>query len=128
MISASAVGERSEPEATSMLRLVPTSVYSGESAMWKSGSRERAFMDQSIHFCTTADGVRIAYTTNGSGLPLVRVIGWLTHLEFEEGGPFWASWQQSLAQQHCFIRYDGRGTGLSDRDVPDLSVAGKVRD
>lgn len=38
-------------------------------------------MEQDIRFCTTPDGVRIAYASSGKGdPPLVRVIGWFMHL------------------------------------------------
>ena len=42
-------------------------------------------MEQEIRFCTTSDGVRIAYATIGAGPPLVRARGWFTHLELEWG-------------------------------------------
>jgi hypothetical protein len=40
-------------------------------------------MEQQIRFCTSSDGVRIAYATVGQGPPLVRALGWFTHLEVE---------------------------------------------
>jgi len=83
-------------------------------------------MEQQIRFCTTSDGVRIAYATVGQGPPVVRVLGWCTHLEFD-----WELWRPSiepLAQDHLVVRYDGRGMGLSDRDVEDFSLDARVRD
>jgi class 3 adenylate cyclase len=83
-------------------------------------------MEQHIRFCTTSDGVRIAYATVGQGQPLVRVLGWFTHLEFD--------WQmlgpelEASAWKGLFVRYDGRGMGLSDRDVQDFSLDAQVRD
>ena len=87
-------------------------------------------MEQQIRFCTTSDGVRIAYATVGEGPPLVRVLGWCTHLEVEIQ---WPDWSRSftaglLAQHHLLVRYDGRGMGLSDQDVQDFSLEAKVRD
>ena len=38
-------------------------------------------MQQDIRFCTSADGVKIASTSTGSGTPLVRAGTWLSHLE-----------------------------------------------
>ncbi|HXF51631.1 MAG TPA: adenylate/guanylate cyclase domain-containing protein [Dehalococcoidia bacterium] len=86
-------------------------------------------MEQEIRFCTTADGVRIAYATFGQGPPLVRVAGWFSHLEFEWGQPhfLWRS-LEALADSHLIVRYDGRGMGLSDRDIADFSVEAKLRD
>jgi hypothetical protein len=37
-------------------------------------------MEQQIRFCTTSDGVRIAYATVGEGPPLIQVPGWVSHL------------------------------------------------
>ncbi len=86
-------------------------------------------MEQQIRFCTTSDGVRIAYATVGQGPPLVRVLGWATHLEFEAKFPEWGrSLWGLLARNHLFVRYDGRGFGLSDRNVREFSLNAKVRD
>lgn len=85
-------------------------------------------MDQEIRFCTSFDGTRIAYATMGTGSPLVRTANWLTHLEFDGTGPIWSHWFDELSRNHRFIRYDCRGTGLSDRRVDDLSLDAWVRD
>lgn len=71
-------------------------------------------MAQEIQFCTTVDGVRLAYSVVGSGPPLVRVLGWFTHLEAEWRWPELRSFWESLAEHFTLIRYDGRGIGLSD--------------
>jgi len=85
-------------------------------------------MEQHIRFCTTSDGVRIAYATVGQGPPLVRIAGWLTHLEFEWESPLWRSFNDALSRRFLLIRYDGRGMGLSDREVKDLSPEAQVLD
>jgi len=85
-------------------------------------------VDQQIRFCTAPDGVRIAYATAGSGLPLVKVANWLSHLEFEWRSPVWRHWLEALAAGRCLVRYDERGCGLSDWDVEDLSFEAWVRD
>lgn len=41
-------------------------------------------MEKQIRFCTTADGVRIAYATYGAGYPLIFVPGWVSHLDIDE--------------------------------------------
>lgn len=69
---------------------------------------------QQIRFCTTADGVRIAYATAGEGPPLVKASNWFTHLEFDWSGPVWRHWHSELARHHTYYRYDRRGCGLSD--------------
>ncbi len=83
-------------------------------------------MEQQIRFCTTSDGVRIAYATVGKGPPVVRVLGWFTHLEME-----WQAFRPAiewLAKDHLYVRFDGRGMGLSDREVDDFSSEAHVRD
>jgi len=85
-------------------------------------------MEQHIRFCTTSDGVRIAYATVGQGPPLVRVLGWFTHLEVEWQNPMWRSFIDGLSRRLLCVRYDGRGIGLSDREVKDFSLEAHVRD
>ena len=71
-------------------------------------------MEQNIQFCTTSDGVRLAYSTVGEGPPLVKVANWLSHLEFLWVSPVWRHWGRELSKYNLFVCYDGRGTGLSD--------------
>lgn len=86
------------------------------------------FSPQPIRFCTSSDGVRIAYTVAGTGPPLVRVANWLTHAELDQTGPVWSHWFEELSQSHTLICYDIRGSGLSSRAVDELSIDAWVRD
>ncbi|MBL0920451.1 MAG: alpha/beta fold hydrolase [Hydrogenophaga sp.] len=79
-------------------------------------------LTQSIRFCTTADGVRIAYATTGHGPPLVRAAHFLTHIDVDLDSPVWRPWIEELSREHTLIRYDGRGCGLSDRTGAPLSL------
>lgn len=79
-------------------------------------------MDQDIRFCTTRDGVRIAYATSGKGPPIVRPGHWLTHLEYDLKSPVFSPLLQELSEHHTLVRYDPRGTGMSDRDVGEVSL------
>ena len=72
---------------------------------------------QEIRFCVTPDNVRLAYATVGTGHPIVRVANCFNHLDFEWGSPIWRHWVRDLASGHSLVRYDGRGNGLSERDV-----------
>lgn len=83
---------------------------------------------QEIQFCTSADGVRLAYATMGDGPPLVRAAHWITHLDFDWHSPVWRHWLVGLSSRHTFVRYDERGCGLSDHDASDLSFEAMVRD
>jgi pimeloyl-ACP methyl ester carboxylesterase/DNA-binding winged helix-turn-helix (wHTH) protein len=83
---------------------------------------------QEIHFCVTPDNVRIAYSTVGSGLPLVKVANCFNHLDFEWESPIWRHWVRDLTNGTSILRYDGRGNGLSTWDVPEISFESWVRD
>jgi DNA-binding winged helix-turn-helix (wHTH) protein/alpha-beta hydrolase superfamily lysophospholipase len=83
---------------------------------------------QEIRYCTTSDGVRLAYATTGNGPPLVKASNWLTHLDLEWGSPIWRHWYTALSRHHRLVRYDERGNGMSQRDVPDVSFDTWVRD
>ena len=76
---------------------------------------------QDIRFCTTADGVGIAYSVIGSGPLLVRVLGHFTHLEIEWEWPDLRHLWECLAERYTVVRYDGRGIGLSDRFEGDFT-------
>jgi pimeloyl-ACP methyl ester carboxylesterase len=83
---------------------------------------------QSISFCRASDGVNIAIGTAGKGPVLLKTANWLNHLEYDWQSPVWSPMLQRLAGRFQFIRYDGRGNGLADLDVPDISFAGFERD
>jgi len=85
-------------------------------------------MEPQIRFCTTSDGVRIAYAIVGEGPPIIRVQGWYTHLEYEWKSQYWRPLLEVTASQYLYVRYDGRGMGLSDRQVSDFSLEAHVRD
>jgi len=83
---------------------------------------------QEIRFCMTSDNVRLAYATIGEGHPVVKVANCFNHLGFEWDSPIWRHWITDFAPGHTLMRYDGRGTGLSDWDFEDCSFDAWVRD
>ncbi len=85
-------------------------------------------MNQTIRFCTASDGVQIAYATVGNGPPLVKTANWLNHLEYDWESPVWRHLFRRLAQHYHLIRYDERGNGLSDWNVPEITFDAFVRD
>ncbi|MFA7432228.1 MAG: alpha/beta fold hydrolase [Gemmobacter sp.] len=87
-----------------------------------------AVVRQTVTFCHTGDGVDIATATAGSGPTMVKVANWLNHLEHDWHSPVWAPFYTRLAARFRLVRYDGRGNGLSDRNVGDISFAGFERD
>jgi len=81
-----------------------------------------------IHFAAAQDGARIAFATAGEGPALVRVNNSFTHLELDWINPVWRHWSEALVERRMLVRYDPRGSGLSDRDVPDVSLDSLVSD
>ena len=86
-------------------------------------------MEPRIQYAQAADGVSIAFCTAGEGQPLV----WLnalpfSHIQLEWQLPDISTWYERLAQRRKFVRYDYRGSGLSDRDVTDYSLDAHVLD
>lgn len=84
-------------------------------------ARTQADEEQDIRFCQTRDGVQLAYAKTGQGPPIVKTGNWMTHLEFDLESPIWRHLYRDLSAEHTLIRYDARGNGLSDRDVPDVT-------
>jgi class 3 adenylate cyclase/pimeloyl-ACP methyl ester carboxylesterase len=85
-------------------------------------------MELQIRFCTSADGVRIAYATLGEGPPLVVVAGWAGNLELEWQHPDGHAFLEGLGRGRSLVRFDRRGVGASQREVDDLSLHAQVAD
>jgi hypothetical protein len=83
-------------------------------------------MQQQIGFCTTADGVRIAYATVGSGPAVVVAAAGVSHLELEWEEPRVRGFWETIGQHHMVVRYDRHGCGLSDRNRTDFSLDSEV--
>ena len=85
-------------------------------------------LSQTVRFCHTPDGVRLAYATVGNGPVLVKAANWLSHLEHDWTSPVWRHWLTGLAENNTLVRYDERGCGLSDWEVNDFSLDAWVTD
>ena len=87
-------------------------------------------MDQPpVHYARTDDGVNIAYWTLGEGDPIV----WLNdssnnHSEVEWDSPWHRRWYETLGGECRLVKFDPRGTGLSDRAVEDFSLPARTSD
>jgi pimeloyl-ACP methyl ester carboxylesterase/DNA-binding SARP family transcriptional activator len=77
---------------------------------------------QTVRFCVARDGVRIAYATIGEGPPLVKTANWMSHLEYDWKCPLWRHLARELSRDFRLVRYDQRGNGLSDWEVPSISL------
>ncbi|WP_105430847.1 alpha/beta fold hydrolase [Neorhizobium sp. T6_25] len=79
-------------------------------------------LSQTIRFCTSADGTRIAVASCGQGQVILRAAHWLSHVDYDLESPVWRPWLSAMSARNRFVRYDPRGCGLSDRHVSDLSL------
>ncbi len=87
-------------------------------------------MEPRIHYVKTGDGMNIAYMTAGSGPPVVWFMSPVqSHIQLEWDQPvIRAGHEWVVASGATLVRFDPRGTGLSDRDVDDVSSSAFVRD
>ena len=86
-------------------------------------------MEPRIQYARTADGVSIAFWTLGEGPPGVQMpnLPW-SHIQLEWQLPGCGRWYERAAENRKLVRYDGRGTGLSARNVADYSVDAHILD
>ncbi len=86
-------------------------------------------MEPRIQYAKTTDGVSIAYWTLGEGEPLVYM-PWIPfgHIELEWQDPEHRRFCEGLVRGGLLVHYDSRASGLSDRNVEDLSFAARARD
>jgi DNA-binding winged helix-turn-helix (wHTH) protein/pimeloyl-ACP methyl ester carboxylesterase len=129
-----ALGEKANGQ--SFIETVPRVGYrfiadvkeSGQEEASPQGDQSETQCRQEIRFCVTADKVRLAYATVGTGYPLVKVAECFNHLDFEWESPIWRHWVRDLAKCRSIVRYDGRGNGLSQWDVKDVSFEAWIHD
>ncbi len=79
-------------------------------------------MQQSIRYLKTSDGIELAWATMGKGPSLIKAANWLTHLQYDLESPVWLHWIKFFAQHFHFVRYDERGCGMTQWQVPDVSL------
>ena len=86
-------------------------------------------MEPRIQYARTSDGVNIAYSEMGEGQLLLYPsnawgdIQWYIHNE-----PTRRQVDRLIAAGWQVLRYDMRGFGFSDREVPDFSLSARVKD
>ena len=86
-------------------------------------------MRPDIRFCTTTDGVSIAFWAIGEGPPLLHLPwGTLSNCQGEWRLDGCRPWYERLARQNTVIRYDPRGCGMSGSIRGPVSVDDLVKD
>ena len=81
-----------------------------------------------VRYATSLDSTSIAYWSIGKGRTLFYAIGgpW-NQLELWNA-PECQAWYERLTEDRRIIRYDVRGTGLSQRDVREFSLQADLED
>ena len=86
-------------------------------------------MEPRIQYAKTSDGVNIAYSVSGQGPALVSMPdGPWNHCELTWRIPEGSRWLEALGRRRTVICYDGRGSGLSERDIARFSLETMVLD
>ncbi len=76
-------------------------------------------MEPEVRYCTTADGIRIAYTSTGAGPPIVSCAEPIaSHVQLEWSHSLISRLLAETARHNTLIRFDLRGSGLADRVLP----------
>ena len=83
-------------------------------------------MGGEVRYCTTEDGVRIAYCVEGEGPPLVMTPFFNESFSLHHLVPEVDRLLEPLRSNRRVILYDPRGTGLSQRDAPIDAQSGDL--
>lgn len=74
-------------------------------------------------------GVSIAYQiVEGGPADLLVIPGWVSHLALDWAEPRWVQWCERMAEFARLVRFDKRGTGLSDRPSGVQPVEQRMED
>ncbi len=84
-------------------------------------------MEREVRYCTTEDGVRIAYCVEGEGPAVIVLPRWLKFADLLNVREYSALINE-IGRGRTLIHYDGRGTGLSQRDVSAVGVEDRALD
>lgn len=82
---------------------------------------------QEVRYCTAPDGVKVAYAVEGAGPPLLY-IGLFTYTVDFPRDPSILGLRFGLAKERSIVGFDRRGIGLSQREIPRLSMESAVWD
>ncbi|MBD3676842.1 MAG: winged helix-turn-helix domain-containing protein [Rhodobacteraceae bacterium] len=103
--------------AQKVIRTVPRRGFELVAAVEETGSAPPDFQPeirQTIRYTKSKDGRSIAWSSAGEGPPLVLAWHQFSHLETDWGSPLMTPILRRLASRFRLIRYDIRGSGLSD--------------
>jgi len=84
--------------------------------------------EREVLYCTTEDGVRIAYSTQGEGPALLICPFAFESFSLDHLLPEQVQFIDTLKTGRRLVRYDWRGTGLSMRDVQKFEPGSQLLD
>jgi class 3 adenylate cyclase len=86
-------------------------------------------MEPRIQYAQTKDSVSIAFWTLGEGEAIVDMgTPPFSHIQMEWRLPEIRRWYERFAERHQLVRFDARGTGLSERELRVYSLDDLVMD
>ena len=86
-------------------------------------------MEARIQYTKSSDGTNIAFWSMGTGTPFVQMpLTVMNHSNTELQAPEYLRWCDRLVERYRVVQYNLRGTGLSERDVDDISLRSRVAD
>ena len=80
--------------------------------------------EREVRYCTTDDGVRIAYCVEGDGPPLMVLSVFIESFALDHLCPEYRGYLDALGDGRTLIRFDNRGIGMSPYDGDDLTYGG----
>jgi hypothetical protein len=87
-----------------------------------------AVMPPPIRYVHSGD-VAIAYQVVGEGPhDLLMIPGWISHLALDWEEPTWVRWCERMTSFARLVRFDKRGTGLSDRPPGVATLEERMED
>jgi pimeloyl-ACP methyl ester carboxylesterase/DNA-binding CsgD family transcriptional regulator len=91
-------------------------------------NQTRESMNHRIRYVSSADHINLAWTQIGDGAALVKTASWLSHLKYDRESPVWSHWIDFFENHFHFVRYDERGSGMSDWKVGSAALTQRVDD
>lgn len=84
--------------------------------------------DAPVRFATSADGTRLAWTASGTGPPMLKAPSWISNIEMEARSLIFTGFYRWLGERVRLVRFDQRGTSMSDRVEGSLGIDDMVED
>lgn len=82
-----------------------------------------------VQYATASDGVSIAYSEFGEGYPVIYMSGMpFNHVQMQWQIPQYRAWLDHVFTRRRHIMFDARNSGLSDRNLTELSLEAFGRD